>query len=156
MKSLRLDSELEERLQRAATVTGESLSQFVRQAAVERAKAVLNTADREDFADVLSAIHGGGGQARRTGQAFGGMLAERQRSVWPLPAQPLIDAGEPNHETCALRAGPRGCPYPLTAPGLNRNRRVSGRSIPPRQLASFDVYTQVYDSVDWRHVAGER
>lgn len=81
MKGLRLDSELEERLQRAATVTGESLSQFVRQAAVERAEAVLNTADREDFADVLGAIHGGGGQARRTGQAFGGMLAERQRSV---------------------------------------------------------------------------
>lgn len=48
---------------------------------MERAEAVLNTADREDFADVLGAIYGGGGQARRTGQAFGDVLAERERSV---------------------------------------------------------------------------
>jgi hypothetical protein len=72
---------MEKRLQRAAAVAGESLSEFIRQAAAERAHTLLNTADRGDFADVLGVIHGGGGQARRSGEAFGDMLAERKRSA---------------------------------------------------------------------------
>lgn len=81
MKTLRLDPELEKRLQHAATAAGESLSEFIRQAAAERADTVLDTGDREDFADVLGVIHGGGGQARRTGEAFGDMLVDRKRSA---------------------------------------------------------------------------
>lgn len=81
VKTLRLDAELEERLQHAAAAAGESLSEFIRQAATERADTVLSTGGREDFADVLGVIHGGGGQARRTGEAFGELLAERKRSA---------------------------------------------------------------------------
>ncbi|MBA3369128.1 MAG: DUF1778 domain-containing protein [Geodermatophilaceae bacterium] len=41
MKSLRIDPELERRLQRAAAVKGESLSEFIRRAAPERADTTL-------------------------------------------------------------------------------------------------------------------
>lgn len=77
MKSLRLDPELESRLQRAAAVRGESLSEFIRQAAAERAEATLVVSAIEDFDDVLGVVHGGGGRARRTGAAFADIIAER-------------------------------------------------------------------------------
>ncbi len=77
MKSLRLDPELESRLERAAAVRGESLSEFIRQAAAERADATLVTTETADFDDVIGVVHGGGGRARRTGDAFGEVVAER-------------------------------------------------------------------------------
>ncbi|MGH3959739.1 DUF1778 domain-containing protein [Mycobacterium sp.] len=79
MKTLRLSTELEKRLQRAAAVAGESLSEFIRRAATQRADALLNGATPEDFADVLGVVHGGGGRARRTGKAFTDILADHQR-----------------------------------------------------------------------------
>jgi hypothetical protein len=78
MKTLRLDPGLEERLQRAASVIGVSLSEFIRQAAAQRADEVLTANPREDFSDVLGVIHGGGGHARRSGQAFSELLAADQ------------------------------------------------------------------------------
>lgn len=81
MKSLRLDPALEKRLQRAAAVAGQSLSEFIRQAAAERADTLLETTDREDFADVLGLVHGGGGQARHTGAAFAEALDKSEDSV---------------------------------------------------------------------------
>lgn len=81
MKTLRLDPNLETRLQRAAAATGESLSEFIRQAAAQRADTVLNPADRADFADVLGVIHGGGGHARRTGAAFTETLVDAKRDA---------------------------------------------------------------------------
>lgn len=74
-----MDPELEERLQRAATVAGVSLSEFIRHAAAARADAVLNSEDLADFTDVLGVVHGGGGRARRTGEAFGDLLADGKR-----------------------------------------------------------------------------
>ncbi len=76
VKTLRLDPELEMRLQRAAAVTGESLSEFIRRAAAARADTLLRIGDRDDFADVLGVVHGGGGQARRTGEALTDILAK--------------------------------------------------------------------------------
>lgn len=81
MKTLRLDPELEERLQRAAAVAGESLSEFIRRAAAQRADELLNSGHLEDFADVLGVIHGGGGQARRTGEAFTAILTDREHDA---------------------------------------------------------------------------
>lgn len=78
---MRLDPDLETRLQRAAAVTGESLSEFIRQAAARRADTVLNADDHEDFADVLGVIHGGGGRARRTGTAFTEALVDGKRNA---------------------------------------------------------------------------
>lgn len=76
MRSLRLDDELEERLQQAAAVRGESLSEFIRRAVDERAEATLSRRAGA-FDDVLGVVHGGGGRARRTGEAFRNVLAER-------------------------------------------------------------------------------
>jgi len=75
-KSLRLDPELEKRLQRAAAVQGESLSEFMRRAAADRADRVLTASGSEHFADVLGAVHGGGRRARRTGEAFTEIVRE--------------------------------------------------------------------------------
>ena len=79
MKSLRLDPELEARLQRAAAATGETLSQFIRRAAAARADAVLVDDADGDWSDVIGAVHAGGGRARRSGDAFADLLAEPGR-----------------------------------------------------------------------------
>jgi hypothetical protein len=71
---------LEKRLQRAAVVAGESLSEFIRRAAAQRADTLLSSGSHEDFTDVLGVIHGGGGHARRTGTAFTDVLSEKHRS----------------------------------------------------------------------------
>jgi len=70
MRSLRLDPELDEKLQRAAAITGESVSQFIRRAVADRADETLATRPSDQFADVAGVVHGGGGTARRTGDAF--------------------------------------------------------------------------------------
>ena len=79
VKSLRLDPELTERLQRAAAATGETLSQFIRRAAAARADAVLSEGGDDEWSDVIGVVHGGGGQARRSGEAFADLLAEAKR-----------------------------------------------------------------------------
>ncbi|MGH2443510.1 MAG: DUF1778 domain-containing protein [Chloroflexota bacterium] len=79
MRSLRLDPELDERIRRAAAVKGESVSEFLRRAAAERAEDTLCARPSERFADVAGLIHGGGGRARRTGAAFSESLAENPR-----------------------------------------------------------------------------
>lgn len=81
MKSLRLDADLETRLQRAAEAAGESLSEFIRKAAAQRADIVLDAGGREGSADVLGVVHGGGGRARRTGEAFAEALVAAKRNA---------------------------------------------------------------------------
>lgn len=71
-----MDDALEERLQRAAGVRGESVSEFIRRAVDERAEATLAGVDG-DFDDVIGAVRSEGGQARRTGEAFTDLLAAR-------------------------------------------------------------------------------
>jgi len=78
MRSLRIDPELEDRLQRAAAIRGESLSEFIRRAAAERADATLD-GEATDLDDILGVVHGGGGRARRTGSAFTEILREDAR-----------------------------------------------------------------------------
>lgn len=70
MRSLRLDPELDEKLVRAAAIRGQSVSQFVREAAEERANETLAAQSGSSFADVAGVVHGGGGRARRSGEAF--------------------------------------------------------------------------------------
>jgi hypothetical protein len=76
MRSLRLDPELDEKIQRAAAINGESVSQFIRNAAKERADEILTVRPSDRFADVTGIVHGGGGQARRSGAAFTDALAK--------------------------------------------------------------------------------
>jgi hypothetical protein len=70
-----LDPDLDKKVQRAAAVKGESVSEFIRQAAAERADQTLGTRPSECFADVAGIIHGRGGRARKTGKAFSDALA---------------------------------------------------------------------------------
>lgn len=70
MRSLRLDPRLDRQIRKAAAIKGESVSEFIRTAAAERAEETLAERGRERFADVAGAVHGGGGRARRSGEAF--------------------------------------------------------------------------------------
>jgi hypothetical protein len=70
MRSIRLDDDLDIRVRKAAAVEGASVSEFIRRAASERADHALATGASERLADVLGAVHGGGGRARDTGAAF--------------------------------------------------------------------------------------
>lgn len=75
MRSVRLDPDLDEKVRRAAAAKGETVSEFLRQAAAERADETLAGRPSKRFADVSGVVHGGGGRARRTGQAFTESLA---------------------------------------------------------------------------------
>ncbi len=78
MRSLRLEPELDDRVRRAAAAEGASVSEFLRRAAGERAERTLSQRNSDRLADVIGAVHGGGGQARDTGAAFGDLLAKRR------------------------------------------------------------------------------
>ena len=78
MRSLRLEPELDERVRRAASAEGSTVSEFLRQAAAERADRTLAQRNSDRLADVIGVVHGGGGRARDTGAAFGELLAERR------------------------------------------------------------------------------
>ena len=56
VRSLRLDPELDEQVQRAAAVAGESVSEFIRQAAAQRAQETLAGQGRERLADVVGVV----------------------------------------------------------------------------------------------------
>lgn len=78
MRSLRLDPDLDERVQRAAAISGESVSEFIRHAAEERANETLAAQPGGSFADVAGVVHGGGDRARRSGEAFAvGLVGDR-------------------------------------------------------------------------------
>jgi hypothetical protein len=70
MRSLRLDPELDRQVRKAAAIQGESVSEFIRHAAAKRAEETLAEHGRERFADVAGVVRGGGGRARRSGEAF--------------------------------------------------------------------------------------
>lgn len=78
MRSLRLDSQLDERVRRAATREGTSISEFLRRAAAERADRALSERGSDRLDDVIGVVHGGGGRARDTGDAFADLLTERR------------------------------------------------------------------------------
>jgi len=75
MRSLRLDPELDDKVRRAAAREDESVSEFIRRAATERADAVLAERPSDAFADVAGVVEGRGGRARRSGAAFPAALA---------------------------------------------------------------------------------
>jgi hypothetical protein len=77
MRSVRLDPYLEDKVRRAAALKGESVSEFLRQAAEQRADETLAERPANAFADVAGVVHGGGGgRARRSGEAFTETLAQ--------------------------------------------------------------------------------
>jgi predicted DNA-binding protein len=79
MRSVRLDYELEARLEEAARVSGEPVSELIREAVRRRCDEVLGGRLDRRLADVVGAVSGGG-SSRKTGEAFAAVLAARARA----------------------------------------------------------------------------
>jgi len=82
MRSVRLDPELESRLEEAARVTGEPVSQIIRAAVRQRCDDVLGQRLDRRLADVIGVV-GAGGDSRRTGRAFTRLLTDKGARVKP-------------------------------------------------------------------------
>jgi predicted transcriptional regulator len=78
MTSVRLDSDLEARLKRAAQALDMSPSDFIRDALVRRCEQVLQESLAERLAPVIGIIESPGGRAVQTGAAFGRAVARRR------------------------------------------------------------------------------
>lgn len=80
MRSLRLDSDLDERVRRAAALEGTSVSEFLRQAAAERASRSLDGDPAKRLAYAIGAIETNLSQARDTGNAFADLLESKRKA----------------------------------------------------------------------------
>ena len=79
MRSVRLDQALESRLEQAAQLSGEPVSNIIRQAIEERCEAILGQRLADRLSDVAGTVHSKGGRARQTGKAFSSHLAKDGR-----------------------------------------------------------------------------
>ncbi len=77
--SVRLDPDLEARLERAASLRGESKSDFIRAAVAERVEATLGSSLVDRLAHVIGQIDLGGGRAERAHEVAGEIIAEKHR-----------------------------------------------------------------------------
>ncbi|MCI0683533.1 MAG: ribbon-helix-helix domain-containing protein [Gemmataceae bacterium] len=79
MKSVRLDPDLEAKLERAARAAAMSQSEFIRDAVTRRCAEVLTGSLAERLAPVVGIVRSKGGRADRTGAALRSLLARRRR-----------------------------------------------------------------------------
>jgi predicted DNA-binding protein len=79
MKSVRLNDELEAKLERAARATAMSQSAFLRDALARRCDEVLGSSLRERLASVVGVVKSSGGRAAQSGAAFRKVLARRRK-----------------------------------------------------------------------------
>lgn len=81
MTSVRLGSELEEALARAAELVGESNSAFIRIAVKERVDRIASQSTREQLSSFVGVIHtDAGSNARHSGKAFKELLAAKSQA----------------------------------------------------------------------------
>ena len=73
MRSVRLGQELEAQLEEAAQITGEPVSEIIRDAVRRRCDEVLGGRLDRRLADVIGVVSAGG-NSRKTGQAFAELL----------------------------------------------------------------------------------
>jgi hypothetical protein len=79
MRSLRLNAELDEQVQRAAALEGSSVSEFLRRAAAERAERALAGDPGERLAYAIGVVKTDLNQARDTGAAFADLVERKHR-----------------------------------------------------------------------------
>ena len=77
-KSVRLDSNLESRLERAARVLGISQSELIREAVAKRCEEVVRPSLAVRLTPLIGLIKTSGGRARHTGMAFRRALAKKR------------------------------------------------------------------------------
>ena len=70
MRSVRLDEELEARLEEAARATGLSISELIRDAVRRRCDDLLGQCLSSRLGDVTGGVASRGGESRRTGRQF--------------------------------------------------------------------------------------
>lgn len=73
MRSVRLGQELEAQLEEAAQITGEPVSEIIREAVRRRCDEVLGGRLDRRLADVIGVVSGGG-NSRKTGRTFTSLL----------------------------------------------------------------------------------
>jgi predicted DNA-binding protein len=79
MKSVRLDSGLEGRLERAARALGKSQSEFIREAVARCCDEVLGQSLAQRLEPAIGVVQSSGGRASHTGRSFQQILKGRQR-----------------------------------------------------------------------------
>jgi predicted transcriptional regulator len=79
MKSVRLDSNLEGKLARAARALAMSESEFLRDALARRCDEVLGNSLQQRRAPVIGIVNSSGGRAVRSGAAFRALLRKRRK-----------------------------------------------------------------------------
>jgi predicted DNA-binding protein len=80
MRSVRLDDTLEARLEEAARISGQPVSNIIRQAIEARCEAILGQKLAHRLRDVTGVVRSRGGRARRTGREFLGHLKGSKRA----------------------------------------------------------------------------
>jgi predicted transcriptional regulator len=79
MKSVRLDHDLEAKLEKAARTLAVSQSEFLRDALARRCDEVLGESLKERLAPVVGVVKSSGGRAARAGAVFRAALKKRKR-----------------------------------------------------------------------------
>lgn len=79
MRSLRLNAELDERVRQAAALEGSSVSEFLRQAANERAEKTLAGNPGERLGYAIGVVKTDFNQARDSGAAFTDAVERKHR-----------------------------------------------------------------------------
>lgn len=77
-RSVRIDAELERRLEKAAEVEGKSVSAIIRDAVSRRCDEVLGHRTDVELADVIGAVDVPSDWAQDTGKAFTDLVAVRR------------------------------------------------------------------------------
>ncbi len=78
-KSVRLESELENKLEEAARALRISHSEFIRGAVERRCDEVLGRTLADDIGDLVGTVKSSGGRADESRKAFGQILKKKQR-----------------------------------------------------------------------------
>jgi uncharacterized protein (DUF1778 family) len=79
VRSLRLDPGLDERVRRAAALEDTSVSEFLRQAAAERAERTLSDDNGKRLSYAIGAVRSDLGLARKAGEAFADLAEAKHR-----------------------------------------------------------------------------
>ena len=79
MKSVRLDDNLQAKLERAARALAMTQSEFLRDALDRRCDEVLGDSLEQRLAPVVGIVKSSGGRAAHSGKAFRAALARRRR-----------------------------------------------------------------------------